>query len=478
MPSPVRLLLAVLATAPTLVGAADTVGVLPVAAPPGPAPELVESTGELRKAIAERSPEVLDAQQVRDRMTGQAQGATVPELEQAFVRARSLSVAGDYDGSVRTLRSILDELARLPDGDDNFALWQRAMLRLARSEQDLNHRDTARGLLDELFRVAPQAPFDPSQSSARFTQLVEEVRAQVRKLPQYKLTVTSPTPDTRIFVSGRDVGVAPRTVSMARGKYRVSGAAGNFRSPSSAVTLTEGDATVALDFSVAESLRPGLGPGLALPEGDRTGAIVAAGEFLRLDSVVATSYLTEAGASFLSGSLYDVRRKELTREGRVRLTNKALPSGWAPALGDYLMTGQVTSTLVEGPGVAAARADLRTPTPGEGKPDLQLSSAEAGPRKTSALGWMAFGTGIATVALAGVSVWQVIEMNSNQSAACALNACAVPPDNQKAQLYYQYQDAAASAKTTAIITGAAAGACLVGTVVMAVIAKEIGPIRF
>lgn len=458
--------------------AADTLGVLPVAAPPGPNPELIETSSQLRKAIAEKNTGVLDSQALRDRMTGQTPGATLAELDRAYGGAVASYGSGDYEGSVRTLRAIIEELEKLPDSDAAFSQWQRAMLRLARAESELGQADASRATIDRLVRSAPQVQVDPASYPSRFIRGVDEAKSQLKSLPVHKLVVNSPAKGARVYVNGRDVGAAPITVSLPKGTYRVTAALGSTRTPPVQVSLVDGDGAITLDFTIPDSLRPNLGPGLALPDGDRARQIVAVGGFLRLDSILAASFVDESGVPYLSGALYDVRRGMLTREGRVRLSNQALPVGGATALADFLVTGQATSTLVEIPGVARApggKPDLSTPLPSSKSTDL--GTTKGGKPEVSALGWTAFGTGIATIGLAGVSIWQATEASSNNSAAAAQLGPngQLPPDPTK---YYQLKDAANSASTTALITGIAAGACAVGTVVMGILAGEIGPIRF
>jgi exonuclease VII small subunit len=465
---------AALVAAPLLGQAIESLAVVPVSVPPGPTPELIEMSSQLRTVIAGRNPGVLDSQQLRDRMTGQVAGATLGELDRAFGAARASYLSGDYEGSARTLRAIVEELDKLPDGEEAFSQWQRAMLRLARAESDLGQADASLATLDRLVRAAPQVQVDPTQNPPRFIRMVDEAKAQVKALPVHKLVVNSPAKGARVYVNGRDVGAAPITVSLPQGRYRVTGALGSTRTPPAKVDLLEGDATVMLDFTIPDSFRPGRGPGLALPEGDRASQIIAAGGYLRLDSILAASVVDEGGVPYLSGALYDVRRGMLTREGRVRMANQALPVGGTTALADFLITGQASSTLVEIPGVARA-PDLSTPLPGKSA-DLGLSQGDKKP-KNSALGWTAFGTGIATVGLAGVSVWQAIASSNDYSAAEALKVNNVVPPASQPQ-YNALIASGDSAKSTAVITGVAAGACAVGTVVMAVIAGQLGPIRF
>ena len=381
---------------------------------------------------------------------------------------------------MRTLRAIVEELEKLPDSEEAFSQWQRAMLRLARAESDLGQADASRATIDRLVRASPQVQVDPAQFPPKFIRAVDEAKAQVKSLPLRKLVVNSPAKGPRVYVNGRDVGAAPIVVSLPQGRYRVTAALGTSRTPPAQVDLIEGDGSLTLDFTIPDSLRPTLGPGLALPDADRARRIVAVGGFLRLDSILAASFVDEGGVPYLSGALYDVRRGMLTREGRVRLSNQTVPVGGTTALADFLVTGQATSTLVEIPGVSrttAAKPDLSAPLPPAKSTDLGLTQGAQKSKPVSGLGWAAFGTGIATLGLAGVSVWQAIESSNDYAAANALlgPGGTVPGDRTK---YDQLLASGDSAKNTAVITGVAAGACAIGTVVMAVIAGELGPIRF
>ena len=66
-------------------------------------------------------------------MLGQSPGATLGELRRAYDSSvQGALAAGDTDGAMRTLTTILSEVDRLPPGDEAFSLWTRAMLTLAR----------------------------------------------------------------------------------------------------------------------------------------------------------------------------------------------------------------------------------------------------------------------------------------------------------------------------------------------------------
>jgi len=310
----------------------DTLGVLAVAPPPGPGPELVEMTSQFRLVLSERSPGVLDAAALRDRMAGPSRGASLGELDKAYEGALAAYLNGDYEGSVRTLRAVIEDLEKLPDDKETFRQWTRATMRLASTELDLGRRDVAREAADRLVRADPNVQVDAMQFPPELVRLIETARSELRSLPTRVLTVNSSASGVRVFVNGREVGTAPVTATLARGHYRVSGARGTVRAPPLQVDLSDENQSVTLDFTIVEALRPTLGPGLALSDAERARRLVAVGGFLRLDSILATSLLDEAGASYLLGSLYDVRRGMLMREGRLRLTDRALTKEGAARL--------------------------------------------------------------------------------------------------------------------------------------------------
>ncbi len=482
MRAPALLVFALAVFAPRSALSADTLGVLAVAAPPGPTPELVEATTQLRQAVAERHAGVLEARQLRERMSGQAPGASLTELDRAYEGARAAAVAGDYEGSVRTLRAIIADLEKLPDGEESFRQWTRAMLRLAKAESDLGHADEAHALLERLVRSDPDVQVDSRLYPPKLSRQVDEARAQLRALPARRLTVTAPARDVRVFVNGRAVGSAPVTVSLARGRYRISGARGVLRAPPVQVDLLdEPQTSVTLDFSLAEALRPGLGPGLALPEADRARRIVGVAGFLSLDSVLATSLGGEGGASYLIASLYDARRGMLKREGRVRLSHLALPPGATGALAEFLVSGETRSSLVEEKR-GARPIDLAPPAGGTASVDLRPAGtrAAAGPSKT--LGWVAFGGGIAAVALAGVATWQGLSAKSSYDSASKLLGPGGTLAAADTASYRGHLSDGDGARNTALVAGVGAGVAVATAGVLAYLAYrqtgEVGPFRF
>jgi hypothetical protein len=390
---------------------AETIGVLAVAPPPGPGPELVEVTVQLAQLVAGRHAGVLDPRQLRERMTGPETGATPAELDRALEAARAAYLSGDYEGSVRTMRAIVEDLRKLPEGAEAFEQWTRAMLRLARIELHLGRAGDAEETIDRLVRAAPEVVVDPALHPPRLVQRVEESKVRLREAPRCTLSVSASGEGARVYVSGRDVGIAPVKLDLACGRYAVSAVRGPVRVQAGQVELEEAEQELIFDLELAEALRPALGPGLALAPEDRGRRIVSAGGRLGLDAVLAVGLAEDAGATLVVGALYDVRLGQLKREARVRLVNGSVPVGGLGALAEFLATGQLTSALVELPGrprpaplaavVAPAALDPRAPVP------VRAPAAE--PPRSRAPGWIALGAGVAAV---GLGVLAAVETHS------------------------------------------------------------------
>ncbi len=474
----IRFLLAALAGLALVRAAAavESVGVLAVADPPGPDEALAALAGALRPALAARARGVLTAAELRDRMTGSARAEPLETLDADYQAALALHAGGDFEGSIRALRTLLARVERLPGGDEIHARWTRVMLRLARSEQAVGRRGEAQGLLEQLLRVEPEAAVDPRLYPPGFQRLVEEVRGQVKALWTRKLTVDS-QPGAQILLERRAVGEAPVTLDLPPGRYRVSAALGVVRAREVVVDLSAEDRSVQIDLSVAEVLRPDAGPGLAIPGAQHTGRLLTAAAWLGLDAVVAVRTGTEDGRLYLAAALHDVHRGTTEREGRVWLEDGALTPALAQALAGHLLAGEA-SPLVEGRPILDAPLRLLSTW-------QRVPASPAAPRPgTRTLGWATVGTGVAAVVLVGITVAQANRANQHYSDARAM-LDSTGSGVRDPYTVAQYNDSIRRgdrARNAAIGTGVGAGVALMATGVMGYISYrrggEIGPLRF
>jgi hypothetical protein len=457
-------------------GAVESVGVLAVADPPGPDEALAALAGALRPALAARAPGVLTAAELRERITGAGQAASLETLDAEYEAALALHAAGDFEGTIRALRALLARLERLPGGDAIHAQWTRVMLRLARSEQAVGRRSEAQTLLEELLRVEPDVVVDPRLYPPGFHRLVEDVRAEVKALWRRRLVVDS-QPGARIFLERRAVGQAPVTLDLAPGRYHLSAGLGVVRAREVVVDLATEDRSIQIDVSVAEALRPDSGPGVALAGAQSTARLLTAAAWLGLDQLVAVRTGTEGGRPYLAAALHDVHRGTTEREGRVWLEDGALTPAAAQALAGQLLAGEESPLVEPGP---VLEPSLRL-----GSAESKLPLSEPPPRAGSrAMGWAAFGTGLAAAVLAGITVAQ-----ANRAAQAYGDARAMLDDTGglvKPPYTVAQHNAAIRrgdlARSTAIGTGVSAGVAMVAATVMGYASYrttgEIGPIRF
>lgn len=441
------------------VAADEVVGVLAVGEPPGPTPEAVTLTSQLRAMIAERSGGVLGAAQVRERMTGSRSSATLSELDRAYAGALARFQAGEHEAAVRTLRAIVQDLERLPDSPDGFAQWSRAMLMLGRFEQAVGRDSDAEAALSRLVRVNPDVAVDPADFPPSFVALVERLRIEASAARRLQLAVKS-RQGVRVFVDGRDVGLAPVVVRLAPGRYRISGAYRDVIIPGVTANLVAADAAVELDVQMAEMLRPESGPGLALGATDRARRVVTAAAWLGLDRVYTASLARQADVTYLVGSNYDVGRGAVEREGSVRLVGKEPRPGGVADLAAFLVTG-------------------RSPGPIDPWPPPPPPT----PRSSRTLGWTAVGSGAAAVLMGGFSVYSMIQSNARYRDARAMLAAdgGLRTPYTASQYNAKIVDGD-QARRLAVATGIGAGVALATSGVLGYLSYrqtgEIGPFRF
>jgi hypothetical protein len=370
--------------------AAETLAVLAaVEAPAGPDAELAEITHQLRAACRDRTGGVLEVPEMRARLLGQASNATLPELERAYAGALATYQNGEYEGSIRTLYAVVEDLEKLPESPEAYQQWIRALLRLAHAEATIGHVAEGRAAMEQVLAVEPRQKPDPEQYSPTYRREFDQVRARVAARPRRSITVTAIGRGGTVFVNGRASGQTPATVSLPPGRYRVGGAAGALRVPSFWVNLQDEDRSVVLDFSLAEALRVNAGPGLALTRAGRHAGVVRAGAWLGVDRVVAASVVAEGEVQYLAGSIYDVRRGAMMREGLVRMVAGSVPSANLGALAAFLLTGQPQRAVVpvanEPVPIPVAQAPAGEPgAPGERTATAAAAAARPAPPPTAA----------------------------------------------------------------------------------------------
>lgn len=474
----VAVLAPLLLLAPAAAAGAEAFAVLPLAESPGPDAALLDLAGEVRAALQARDVGVLSPEALRDRMSGSAPAAQLSQSDAAYQAALDQHGRGDFEGSIRALRAVVADLELLPGSAEVHSRWQRAMLRLARSEQAVGRRGEAQAVLQRLLTIEPALEVDPRLYPPGFQRLVEEVRADTRALWTRRLTVEA-QPDVEVFLEGRAIGKAPASLELPPGRYRVSGALGGIRSREVLVDLTGEDRRVELDLSLAELLRPDRGPGLALRPADRVSRTLAVARFLDMDRAVILWIGTDDGQAYLAASIHDARRGTSSQETRVTLAEGRLATGAAGALAAYLIAGE-ESPLVR----VVPTPDLSPVLPPITAPRHGWLSWDGVKRPAARkYGWLATGALTATAILTAVSVTQFDSSSRSFDRATGML-------DQNHQVAYPHTVAEYNgaihdgerARSIGTATAIGAGVCAVSTAVMAIISHhqtgEIGPLRF
>jgi hypothetical protein len=372
-------------------GALERLGVVAVADPPaGPDADLAELAHQLRAACRDRIGGVEDVPTMRARLLGQTSNATLSELDRAYGGALAVYQNGEFESALRTLRAIVEDLESLPEGADVYAQWIRAQLRRAHAALSVSREDEADDAFFALARTDLGIAPDPDQYSPSYRRRFDAVKAKVRALPARRLVVTAEGRPGTVHVNGRALGTTPLSLWLPSGTYRIGGASDALRVPTFEVDLRSEDRSVVLDLALAESLRVNAGPGLALPLAARGDGTVRAGAWLGVDRVVAVSRVFEGQAAFLLGSIYDVRRGALLREGSVRMVAGSVPAANLGALAAFLLTGQSSRDVVDRTGVARAApppprvAPAAAPVAAPSRAPAAAESASPAPKAASA----------------------------------------------------------------------------------------------
>jgi PEGA domain len=483
---PTATAIALAAAVPYSALAAEVIGVLAVADPPGPPTELVEATAQFRAVLAERFPGVLDATGLRARMVGQVPTSSLSEIDVAFAGAVATYQAGDYEGAIRTLRTAIEELEKLPDSPEAFAQWTRVMTRLARAEQTVGQRANFQATLERLVRAAPQVKVDLTQYPPSFAAEVDKVRSRLAAQPKRSLRITAAQKGVAVYVNGRHAGTAPLTVELFPGRYRISGALQSLRVPGLTVDLSEANETVHLDFALANALRPDAGPGLALSRADRVRETVAAAGWLGLDRVIAVTLLVENDVTYLQGTAFDVRRGSMNREARLRLSGGSPPPGGLTALAAFLMVGtpsslvaaMVTAEPKRPAPASAAQFDLKAAPP---RAEIPIASRSDDPWSRVPRWGPAAGAGLAVV-LGTVSAISAARASSDYSRANGMVSGGSLRFGASPGQYNDYVASGNSARNLAIGTGVAAGVSLAASTALAYVSYRrtghVWPFRF
>ena len=281
---------------------------------------------------------VEDVPTMRARLLGQASNATLSELDRAYGGALAVYQNGEFESSVRTLRAIVEDLESIPESDDAYAQWTRRCSG-SRTRPRRSGWTATRGRAHQARADRSDAAPDPDQYSPGYRRRFEEVKGKIRALPKRRLTVLAEGKPGVVYVNGRNMGPAPCRCRCPR---QLPGRGRGGRAPRPELhdrprgRGPDGGARLRARRVAPRERRSGA---RALPA-QRAYGIIRAGAWLGTDKLVVASRVSEGGAQFLLGSIFDVRRGALLREGSVRMVAGSVPAVNLGALASFLLTGQ------------------------------------------------------------------------------------------------------------------------------------------
>lgn len=417
---PVVLLAALLLTA----APASRRAVVGVAEPPTAPPDLAARTHELRMALRAQDRAVLELGELRARLVpgdGATGAPSLAQLDRDYEVAVAAYRIGDYRTAVRKLRRLLVQLEAVPESIEAHAQWLRAALRLAHAEVTMSNRAGYRAMLEQVAIIEPRHEPDPDEFSPTFRRDFDDAKRRVAGRPRRALSVRA-SGGGEVFVNGKPLGAAPATLHLPPGRYRIGGAAGAVRVPTTWIDLGRGDETVSLDFATAAALRVDSGPALVVATSEQASALATFGRWVGADRLVSARITSDRGAPILVGALHDARGAVL-REGRIRAADRASAAPALAALAAFLLTGAPSALVDAGEPTAAApgdstrssapegaeqlgsavpaHPDLSVPEPSPPGPVASVPAASARPRwiKPAAIGSAGLAVGLGALAV-------------------------------------------------------------------------------
>jgi len=414
---------------------------------------------------------------------------TVPELNGSLSSARSDFYSDKPDAALATLNRALEDITKLAPSDTRWAT-ERDMLAFLAQMQLKTDKAAAEASLARVFRVDPDYKPDTTLYPPSFQRFAADVKKAVKKQPTNRLDIAVSPTGKRVYVGGKRMGVAPLSIRVPAGDYRVEVDWG-YRGLGRRVSVPAPPAVpkpVELAQAVEGAIAPDAGPCVE-PIPDVTGSLarllplVGATKAygVRSETVGTEQYAT---VTEVSGGGADQRTV------RVKLAPGA-PEGEALGLiAGYITTGrahpqvEVVSKTGAAAGVAAAAGaaaavpppavPVRPPAPAAAP--AQTSAPPAAVSKTTGdggaglrtAGWILTGVGIAGVAV-GVVEW--LSANSSKNDLTSVqnaNGGVFPAGYQST--FQSTNDSIKSKQTVAAIAGGIGAACLVTGVVMLFVA--------
>jgi len=298
------------------------------------------------------------------------------ELKQALADARDDFLDGQVVLALQSLQRLLEEVALLTPSPERWELQRNVLTNLA---QVLGRSDkaAAQAILIQLLAVEPDYKADPSVFPPSFIARVKTLRDELSQKPESELQLTTEPPGRGIVVGGRPMGLAPMSVPLPAGTYRLEGMWG-YRGLTRSVEVGDPPrAAVGIVLSQAKegSIAPDAGPCL-LPVPTREVALARFAAALKVKFIYAVRVETLGNTQQLVAEEFDATTGHTLREESAALESpesvtriaaqvamsltsrpgaQAIPKRDAPVVNKGLRTWSYIAGAV---GVAATTAGL------------------------------------------------------------------------------------------------------------------------
>jgi hypothetical protein len=430
------------------------------------------SARAFRAALAQRlGPSVQTEMETAAPLGGLAQ-RTLPELLVALNSARGDFYADRSEAALLTVKKALKDVILLIPSE---ARWdaEREMLTFQSQVELKADRAAAEATLSRVFRVDPNFKPDTSAYPPSYQRFADDVRKAVKKLPTNRLDIAVSPPGKTVYVGGRPAGVAPLSLHLPPGEYRVEADWG-YRGLARGVSVQAPPMLpkpVELAAAVEGAMAPDGGPCIE-PRGDVSAALGRLLPLLGVSKVYGVRTVAAAGAQYaLVTEIAAFGSQQLTV--RVKIQSGAPESEALAMIAGYFHTGR-SSPLVEllpkGAPDIDTPAAVSPPTVGSGPAVIVVnrSSSEGSGLRTT--GWVLGGVGVVGVA---VGLVEFLSANSSKSDLTSQQQNGSYPAGYQS-MFQSTNDSIKSKETVALIAGGVGAAALVTGVVLIIMGNNQG----
>jgi hypothetical protein len=271
---------------------------------------------------------------------------TLSAVTGAIASARSDFYGGQAAQAKSTLHGALEDVARLPPSDARWAAERDALTLLSQVQQKTDPK-AAEAALNRAFRVEPDYQPDTSNYPPSFQKWVNGIRKAAKKKSTSRLEITTSPAGKAVYVGGRKVGVAPVSVRVPPGEYRVEADWGH---RGAVRTITVPSTPVELSAAVEGAVFPDGGP--CVEASEPVAALARAARLTGAGRVVGVHPETAGTDSFVVVTSANAQGQDV-REARVKVQPGAPTTEALGLLADWTAVGGEAAPPVEvtrGPG--------------------------------------------------------------------------------------------------------------------------------